>query len=284
MKSKYAYRSEWYEKIIRQPEEFSIPPFCIFGNLWFIGNKDAAVHLVDTGEGLMVFDTGYPHMQDELLHSIEKCGFHAGDIRMIFHTHGHFDHFGATARLMELSGAVTYMGARDADMINRNPELTLCSYFTERENPVAAPLFRPDVWLNDQDIITLGNTTVRVYETPGHSAGAVTYQFPVTDGKKIYTAVLTGGAGFNTLCRDFIEVHGNRDWREDFERSLSVWKIMKCDIYLGNHTGQSDVLEKRNRMVSGSGAAGNPFLDDGALRRYAEKVETEYRNMLMEEG
>ena len=42
----------------QNPTTYNIPPFCIFGNLYYVGDKKVCMHLIDTGEGLVLFDTG----------------------------------------------------------------------------------------------------------------------------------------------------------------------------------------------------------------------------------
>lgn len=66
MRSKYAYRDEWYRDIIDTPSSYYIEPFQIAGNLFFVGTKDSASHVIDTGEGLILIDTGYPNMGGHL--------------------------------------------------------------------------------------------------------------------------------------------------------------------------------------------------------------------------
>ena len=44
---------------MKKPWEGSFDPFRIFGNLYFVGTPPASVHIVDTGEGLIMLDTGY---------------------------------------------------------------------------------------------------------------------------------------------------------------------------------------------------------------------------------
>lgn len=43
-------------------EKSDIPPFKMYGNLYFIGSSRVSVHLIDTAEGLVLIDTGYPQM------------------------------------------------------------------------------------------------------------------------------------------------------------------------------------------------------------------------------
>ena len=276
MRSKYAYRDEWYRDIIDTPSSYYIEPFQIAGNLFFVGTKDSASHVIDTGEGLILIDTGYPNMGGRLLHAIWKCGFVPEDIKIILHTHGHFDHFGNTAFIKKLTQGKTYMGKEDAKMMRDEPKLTLSSYF----QGIPTEMFQPDVELEDGDHIVLGNTVVEAIHTPGHSQGAMTYRFKVQEKGKDYQATLCGGAGFNTLNKTFIEETG-KDFRKEFKNSLELWKQMETDIFLGNHTPQSCVEEKRERKKR---EKENPFILPGEWKEYIGQLETEFYQMIEEEG
>ena len=265
-----------YRKLREEPTSYYVESFRIFGNLYFVGDQNVSCHLVDTGDGLLLFDTGYPHMSGQLIYNIRKCGFDPDDIKMIFHTHGHFDHFGATKLLVHLTGAKTLLGWRDAKMFREDPEYALCDWF----GGIPTEMFVPDIEVHDGDVFTLGNTTVEAYETPGHSEGAITYRIHVTDGEEKKIALLCGGAGLNTLKREFIDLYHNESWRDDFVYSLKRWKELDCDIYLGNHTGQSNTLEKRARMEEGSSS---PFIDPASWKEFVTNLENNYHKMLAEE-
>ncbi len=263
-----AYR-ERHRDMVLHPWEYYVEPFCIAGNLYFVGNRDGASHLVDTGDGLILFDTNYPSAAPLLLHSIWKAGFNPENIRMIFHTHGHYDHFGATALLKALSGAKTYLGERDAEMFRMQPELALLDLNAGAE----LELFEPDQILRDNDIVRLGNTCVRAVDTAGHSPGAMSYVFNVDADDTHWQAILHGGAGFNTLTREFEETYHCCAEREHFAGSLKRLRGIQADIFLGNHTPQSQTMEKRERMLAG---CGNPFIDPSAWTSYLDDLEERF--------
>ncbi|RKM60299.1 MBL fold metallo-hydrolase [Butyrivibrio sp. XB500-5] len=271
MKSEYAYKWEWYENIVGNPESYKTDPFRIYGNLFFVGTKDSSSILVDTSDGLMLFDTGYPNMQEFLLESIEKLGFKISDIKLIFHTHGHFDHFGATKLLIERSGAKTLMSAIDTRILRDRPELALDYYLPG----IKTEFFTTDKELEDGEIIELGNTKVKCILTPGHTPGAMSYEIALKGDEGEKKALLCGGTGLNTLNLEFMEKYGV-NYRKDFERSIKLWKSMEPDIYLGNHTTQSDILARHKE--------GRSFIDKEALRKYISDVEHNYLKMLRDEG
>jgi metallo-beta-lactamase class B len=255
----------------RYPDRYWIDPFCIFGNLYYVGNKDAGSYLIDSGDGLILIDTTYPTNAALMVQSIWQAGFNPRNIVYIFHTHGHFDHFGATRLLKFLSGARTLLGERDAKMFRERPELALID---SGKYAYLEP-FSPDIELKGGETITLGNTSIRTVATPGHSDGVISYFFDVYSGNERYTAGLFGGAGMNTLNRHFIARYGNSHSRAEFLDSLAKVRGEKVDIVLGNHAAQNQTLEKPGKS--------NPFIDPGEWQRLIDGLETRFNQMLEDE-
>lgn len=278
MPSKYAFIVEKYEHFYRYPEQYRMKPFRIFGNLYFVGNADVGSYLIDTGDGLILIDTTYPTTRALLVQSIWEAGFNPGAIKYILHTHGHFDHFGGTGLIVSLSGAKTYLGAPDAEMFRKRPEMALISDVRY----AYLELFTPDVELKDGDVITLGNTRIRAISTPGHTKGVMTYIFDVTAGKETHTAGLYGGIGVNTLCRDFIEKYGNADCRDVHLKSLEKVRNEHVDIVLGNHTGQNHTSEKYKEMCDHP-TGENPFIKPHEWNEFIDFAENLYNRMLRDE-
>ena len=154
-----------------KPWEGDFPAFCIFGNLYFVGTEPASSHLIDTGAGLILLDTGYQHSLYLLLDKIWKLGFSPYDIQYILHTHGHIDHFGATRALVELTGAKTVIGNPDRDYANGTLDLS----YSKELNMEFNETFEPDILLDDGDVLSLGNTQIRCVATSGHTPGAMSY-------------------------------------------------------------------------------------------------------------
>jgi metallo-beta-lactamase class B len=278
MAGKYEFSIETKEAFYRYPERYRIAPFRICGNLYYVGNSDVGAHLIDTGEGLILIDTTYPTTRALLIQSIWEMGFDPKDIKCILHTHGHFDHFGATDLVVSLSGAKTYLGAGDAKMFRENPELALIHYgryaYTET--------FCPDVELGDGDVIALGDTSIRAVSTPGHSDGVMSYFFEVREDGRSYMAGMHGGAGLNTLCRRFVEQYGNTHSRADFLQGLEKVRNEHVDILLGNHAMQNHTLEKRARMLQ-SPEAPNPFLNPDEWGIFIDSLKAGFSQMLADE-
>lgn len=233
---------------MEKPWEGYFPSFQIFGNLYFTGTVPASTHIVDTGEGLLLFDSGYQQSLYLLLDGMYRLGLDPRDIKYILHTHGHIDHMGATRALMELTGAKTVIGWEDEEYANGKLDLSYARELGMRYTET----FQPDMLLKDGDTLTLGNTTVQCMATPGHTPGAMSYFFDVTDGEKTYRAGLHGGMGTNTMCKSFLEKYGlSFACREQFKAAMERLSHEKVDIFLGNHMQHNETPKRYERLLAG---------------------------------
>ena len=142
--------------------ESRMEPFRGFGNLYFVGTEPASAHLIDTGTGLILLDSGYPETLYLVLDSIRRLGFRLEDLALILHSHGHIDHIGGTRALVELTGAKTAIGAADADTVRGRRPLT----FAKELGMTFDGFFEPDRLLQDGDVIALGSTRITCLHTP----------------------------------------------------------------------------------------------------------------------
>jgi len=86
-------------------------------------------------------------------------------------THGHFDHIGAcTAAALHWRIPVT-AGQQEASLLSE-PEANLSMEFGV---PAAA---KADRLVRDGEILRIAGIRIRVFETPGHTAGSVCYELP----------------------------------------------------------------------------------------------------------
>jgi glyoxylase-like metal-dependent hydrolase (beta-lactamase superfamily II) len=85
----------------------------------------------------------------------------------IINTHGHFDHSAENKRLKEVTGAQLLIHRADAPMILHQG----ASGSTWGMNVDNSP--PPDRYLEEGDSITLGDISLKVLHTPGHSSGGI---------------------------------------------------------------------------------------------------------------
>ena len=252
----------------KNPVAYALPPFRIFGNLYYVGDKQVCSHLVDTGEGLVLFDSGYAHTAHLLVRNIRTLGFRPEDIKFVIHSHGHFDHFGASVRLKELYGCKLCMGRADADRLRENPAAALMALGPEPYGPIP----ETDVALEDGDSIVLGNTRIHCVSAPGHTEGVMAFFFDATDGTESKRVGYFGGVGFFTMYKEHLAQYGLPQYMpERMWETIQRLKKMDPEITLGNHPANNKTVERR--LYMGEHPSENPFLDASVWKEQLRVLE-----------
>lgn len=227
--------------------EGRIEPFRIIGNVYFVGTYPASSHLIDTGAGLILIDTGYADTLFMVVDSIHRLGFDPMDIKYIINTHWHGDHTAGTAALAGLTGAKTLIGEKDAEK--------------------AKQYFAPDILVRDGDTLTLGNTTVTFMETPGHTKGTVSFFLDVEENGNVYRVGSFGGAGANTLAQGKFDYEG---CREDYRASVCRLRQEQVDVFIGNHVWNNNTYEYGKLLLE---TGENRFIDRTLWTQFLDYCE-----------
>lgn len=234
-----------------------IEPFKIIGNVYFVGTYPASSHLIDTGDGLILVDTGYGDTLFLLVNSIYSLGFSPYDIKYIIHTHWHGDHTEATAPLVQLTGAKTLIGRKDAAKSEK--------------------YFKADIALKDGDVVELGNTKIEIMETPGHTEGCISLFFETEDNGKVYKVGTFGGAGANTLVEPWFDYD---NCREDYLDSIKRLRQKEVDVFIGNHVWNNETDEK-GEILKTTGE--NKFIDSEIWNEFLDFCEKRLLDIIANE-
>ena len=255
-----------------------VEPVQILGNLYFVGTSPASSHIIDTGDGLLMIDTGLPQSCYLILDGIYRLGFKPQDLRWIVHSHGHYDHIGSTRALVELTGAQTYISRPDAPIATGEQDL---SWATEI-GAAFRETFQPDVLIDDGDVFHFGNTTMTCLLTPGHSLGSLTLLWNVEGAGRPLTAGMYGGTGLNTLLADWLTAHGfPLTLRDQFRESLRRAAGLSVDVMIGNHIGHNHMLDKLAQRKADPAA--DPFVCPGEWQAFLAQAEAALDGLLAEE-
>jgi len=134
-----------------------------------------AATAVETGDGLVLFDTGPESTFDNIAAELGRIGFAPADVRHVFLSHIHFDHAGAASRFAEL-GATIYVHPRGAPHLIDptkliNSAARLFGDDMQRLWGRIAPVSERNVRvLRDGDVISVPPFDIRAIETPGHAS------------------------------------------------------------------------------------------------------------------
>lgn len=260
------------KEFYRVPSSAYIKPFKIFGNLYYVGDKEVCVHLIDTGEGLILLDAGFPHTIHMLTDSIYTLGFNPRNIKMIIHTHGHYDHYGASSEYKNLYGCELLISRTDGELMKQNDRFGSVDW----ADIVCPMMYKPefDRYIEDGEIIALGSTSILCLSVPGHTAGTMAFFFNVSENSRTLRAGLFGGVGKGSLSLSVLKYRNQPlSLRGDMLDSLDRMSVQHVDIMLGNHPENNDTLGRADRLFNGDADA---FIDESAWPRFLEKSKQSF--------
>ena len=108
-----------------------------------------------------------PPLGSELMAAFIK---HNGlNLTKILNTHCHFDHIGGNALLARFFGAKLFVSRKDLELLLKGAASAGCFGLEIESSPA------PDGFLKEGDVLGLGETEVRVIETPGHTPGGLCF-------------------------------------------------------------------------------------------------------------
>jgi len=232
----------------RANDDDQIAAFKIFDNVYYVGINFVASYVVPTSDGLVLIDTTYDRNVDHVLSGIREMGFDPAEIRYIFVTHWHSDHFGGAKRLQALSGAKVVMVGPDWDALNDNGGL-----------PEGAV-----VRIADGETLDVGDTDFTFYHTPGHTLGTMSIAFDVQDGADTYRALTFGGAGLNFRGVDRTEMYLKSVGR--------MQTLTELKVSIPNHASMGNVFERAEELAKRKQGQPHPFVAPDDLRAYWVKL------------
>lgn len=199
-----------------------VEPVRIFDNLWYFGFNTVGAWAIQTSDGLVLIDALNTVQEAETIiePSLRKAGLNPADVKYVIVGHGHFDHFGGAPHFQDRYNARIAMSGLDWDAI-------------ERPNPNASPAQanrprpRRDVVVSDGQRISVGDTTITLMVTPGHTVGTLAYLIPVKYRGQPLTVLMLSGANITP----------DRATLTAFQKALDAAKAAGAQALINGHPG-----------------------------------------------
>ena len=155
-----------------------------FDDVYWMGTEGVSAWLLTSNDGYILYDTANVHdAEDVLVGGMKKLGLDPAKVKYVIVSHGHRGESGGAYLFQSRYGA--HIVTADWDLI----EGSVYGY------PTGKP--KRDIVATDGMKLTLGDRTITLYATPGHTPGTISGIFQVHDQGKPLTVVYSGGTEFN---------------------------------------------------------------------------------------
>ncbi len=226
----------------------------VFDNLYMLTTQMNSAWAVKTSQGIILIDTLFGYAaQDAIVDGLKKAGLDPADIKYIVVSHAHGDHDGSVKFLQDAYNPRVIMGPKDWELA------------AKEANPP-----RHDIEATDGQKLTLGDTTVTIYITPGHTAGTLSVLVPVKDHGQPHLAMEWGGTALSgATSKEMLE-----SYISNAKRLKDISDGAGADVIIGNHTEYNDALNRLARTKARKAGEPHPWVvGKGEVQTYLTVVE-----------
>jgi metallo-beta-lactamase class B len=203
-------RDTWYAR-----------PYRVFDNLYFIGTRIHSAWALVTSDGIIAIDSLFEYaVEPEMIEGLRALGLDPNDVRYMLISHAHGDHDQGAAIFQRRFGTKIVMGEADWE-----------STLARSEYPGGVPT--RDIGVGPDGLtLTLGDTTVDVIATPGHTPGTLSYLFDVHEDGRTLTVMYAGGTAFNFAP----SAQAFAIYRDSMIKSAALARAAGATVLMSNHT------------------------------------------------
>jgi metallo-beta-lactamase class B len=235
-------------------------PVKVFDNMYVFPTDDVNAWAIQTSAGIIMIDATFDYsVKDLIVDAMPKVGLDPAQIKYVVVTHAHGDHSAGAKYLQETFGAKILLSDTDWTLLMQ----------PARGAFAGQPVPKRDMVITDGQKLTLGDTTITMYITPGHTLGTVSVIIPVKDKGATHMAAFWGGTALSsTIPYDNLVAYSSSARR--FE---DVAAKAGADVLLSNHGRYFD-LDKRLGANRANPAGPNAFLlNPTRVRNYLQVAD-----------
>jgi glyoxylase-like metal-dependent hydrolase (beta-lactamase superfamily II) len=223
------------------------------------------VYLIDGGSEFILIDIGYLDTVDETIDLIRRMDFNLSQCKMIIATHADADHVQGCARARELLKTKVAAHPLSVAPLESGDEIQTYASIKAQGIELPMPPCKIDLLLNEGDAITVGDRNLKVWHTPGHTAGQLSF--------KMGRLLFSGDNIYKDSCVGVIDAHHGSNI-PDFLSSLKRIQADDAEFLLPSHgpvfRRDKKIIQKAIDRLSqyqymadfGTCAIGWPLLDE----------------------
>jgi metallo-beta-lactamase class B len=252
-------------KLIPTPhEKWYAPPAKVFDNLYYIGTKTESTWALTTSAGIILINTNFDWVTPELLDELRTFGLDPANIKYAIIVRSHSDQsWGINALKKAVPTVRVIMSEGDWD-------------FLANDNSPAKVKPVKDMVAKDGQKVTLGDTTVSFYSTPGSSPGNLSIIFPIKDGNQQHFAGMIGGTIMNLVQGGVQVFPDTQTMIKTYIASAKRFKQLEdkagVDTLITIHAALDNMFEKVDALHSRKPGEPHPFVSKDDVDRFSTIV------------
>lgn len=249
------------------------PPFRIHGNSYYVGTCGIGAILITSLEGHFLIDTGTEQGAQVVLANIRALGFDPADISIILTSHEHYDHVGGLSVLRGVTQAPIYTAPAAVRVLQsgQSSEDDPQHGMHQAMSPVTG--VRP-IRPGQRVLLTLDVLQLTPLETPGHTPGALSWQWESCDEAGECLTIVYADS-MSPVSSDSYRFSDHAEYLAAYRAGIARVAALECDILLTPHPSASDMRDK----LLGDGLASGT-----SCRDYAASITERLDARLAEEA
>jgi metallo-beta-lactamase class B len=240
-------------------ERWFAEPAKVADNFYFLGTKVHSAWALAGSDGIIVLEALFDYAApDEVVLGLRKVGLESGQVKYVLISHAHADHDGGAKYLQDtLKAARLVYGGPDWDAVDKAPNH-------------AGGKPKHDTVGADGTKFSVGDASVQIVTTPGHTAGTLSFLFEVKDHGNSMRVAYVGGTA--------IPFNGTAEYYDTYIASVRKMAKAAADYgataLISNHTEFDNAYFKAHTAANRKPGEANPFdVGKAAVGRYFTMVE-----------
>jgi hydroxyacylglutathione hydrolase len=157
------------------------------------------VYLLDGGSEFLLIDIGYLDTVEEIIELIRRMDFKLSSCKMVVATHADADHVQGLARAKEILKTKTAAHPLSVAPLESGDEIMTFATIKAQNVELPMPPCKIDILLNEGDTIAVGDLRLKVWHTPGHTEGQLSF--------KMGNLLFSGDNIYKDSCVGVIDAH-----------------------------------------------------------------------------
>jgi glyoxylase-like metal-dependent hydrolase (beta-lactamase superfamily II) len=184
------------------------------------------VYLIDGGTEYALMDVGFLDELNDVLELTRQMGFSLSACKLILATHADVDHTQGLARAREILKCPVAAHPRSVEALEHGDEILTYARIDAQGIQIPMPRCKVDQTIDEGDLIQVGDKTLQVWSTPGHTAGQLSF--------RMGDLLFSGDNIFRDGCVGVIDAHHGSNL-VDFLASLNRIRSSDVQFLLPSH-------------------------------------------------